>query len=68
MSVKKEKLANIPNKPGTYLFKDKTGRILYIGKAKNLKKRVKSYFQKKPNLPENKPKMLKQAINIELGI
>ncbi len=37
----------IPNNPGCYLFKDKSKRIIYIGKAKDLKKRVKSYFQKK---------------------
>jgi excinuclease ABC subunit C len=37
---------NIPNNPGCYLFKDKKNNIIYIGKAKNLKKRVKSYFQK----------------------
>jgi excinuclease ABC subunit C len=39
-------LMNIPNNPGCYLFKDKKSNIIYIGKAKNLKKRVKSYFQK----------------------
>jgi excinuclease ABC subunit C len=36
----------LPPSPGCYLFKDEKGRIIYIGKAKNLKKRVKSYFQK----------------------
>ena len=39
-------LKNIPNQPGCYLFKNKKGNIIYIGKAKNIKKRVKSYFQK----------------------
>ena len=38
---------NIPNNPGCYLFKNKKDNIIYIGKAKNLNKRVKSYFQKK---------------------
>ena len=37
---------NIPDDPGCYLFKDDSGTILYVGKAKNLKKRVSSYFQK----------------------
>jgi excinuclease ABC subunit C len=37
---------DIPQKPGVYLFKDKSGKILYIGKAKNLSRRVSSYFAK----------------------
>ncbi len=40
----KEKLQTLPNKPGCYLFYDKNGIIIYVGKAKNLKNRVKSYF------------------------
>jgi len=42
----REKLKLVPEKPGVYLFKDKKGKILYIGKALSLKKRVKSYFQR----------------------
>jgi excinuclease ABC subunit C len=34
----------LPNSPGVYLMRDNTGAIIYIGKAKNLKKRVASYF------------------------
>jgi len=41
-----EKLKQLPDRSGVYIFKDKGGRILYIGKAVSLKKRVKSYFQK----------------------
>ncbi|MFV2040728.1 MAG: excinuclease ABC subunit UvrC, partial [Candidatus Hydrothermarchaeales archaeon] len=39
-------LSSIPKDPGCYLFKDKSGSTIYIGKAKNLRKRVASYFQK----------------------
>lgn len=39
-------IQNLTNKPGVYKFIDKTGKIIYIGKAKNLKKRVSSYFTK----------------------
>ena len=39
-------LKNIPPKPGVYQFWDAKGDLLYIGKAKNLKNRVKSYFNK----------------------
>jgi len=40
-----EKLKEIPRSPGVYLHKDTAGKILYIGKAKNLRNRVRSYFQ-----------------------
>ena len=40
-----EKLKEIPRAPGVYLHKDAAGKILYIGKAKNLRNRVRSYFQ-----------------------
>jgi len=40
----KEKLKNIPDNPGSYQFKNKDGIVIYVGKAKNLKKRVSSYF------------------------
>lgn len=39
-------IQSLPNKPGVYQFFDKKGNIIYIGKAKNLKKRVSSYFNK----------------------
>ncbi len=38
--------SKLPEHTGCYLFKDATGEIVYVGKAKNLRKRVKSYFQK----------------------
>ena len=41
----KEKLANTPELPGSYQMKDKNGIIIYVGKAKNLKKRLSSYFR-----------------------
>ena len=44
----------IPTDPGIYLMRDSDGKIIYIGKAKNLKKRVKSYFLKNQNYKTQK--------------
>lgn len=41
----KNKLELLPNSPGCYLHKDNTGKIIYVGKAKNLRNRVRSYFR-----------------------
>jgi len=43
----KNKLAKLPASPGVYFFKDKRPQIIYVGKAANLKKRLKQYWQKK---------------------
>ncbi len=44
-----EKLANLPTAAGIYIHKNAAGRIIYIGKAKNLRNRVRSYFQSSRN-------------------
>ena len=54
-------LKTLPNQPGVYQFYDKEGVILYIGKAKNLKKRVSSYFTK--NHDYGKTKVLVKKIS-----
>lgn len=59
----KEKIRHLPDNPGVYLMKDRLGSILYIGKAKNLKRRVSSYFQKSRNFHLQQPKV---AAMIEL--
>ena len=52
LKMEKIDLTNIPKNPGCYLFKDRRGKIIYVGKAKNLEKRVRSYFQKKDHDPK----------------
>lgn len=42
--VLEEKIARLPGEPGIYLMKDKAGRVFYVGKAVNLRERVRSYF------------------------
>ena len=54
----------LPNSPGCYLFKDKKDKIIYIGKAKNLKKRIKSYYQK-TELDVKTQSMLEHVENID---
>jgi excinuclease ABC subunit C len=43
-----EKLKEIPTSPGVYLHKDAAGKVIYVGKAKNLRSRVRSYFRARP--------------------
>jgi excinuclease ABC subunit C len=52
LSLLHDKAKTLPDKPGCYLFKRKNGDILYIGKAKNLKNRVKSYFTSAQKTPK----------------
>jgi len=65
-----DKIRNLPDLPGVYQYFDKTGKLLYIGKAKNLKNRVKSYFRFTPTLhpnPNLSPrifKMVSEAVDL----
>jgi excinuclease ABC subunit C len=56
-----EKLKNIPKSSGCYLFKDKKGQIIYVGKAKHLPNRVKSYFSNKNH--SSKTKLLVENVS-----
>jgi excinuclease ABC subunit C len=56
-----EKLKNIPKSAGCYLFKDKKGQIIYVGKAKHLPNRVKSYFSNKNHT--SKTKLLVETVS-----
>ena len=57
----------IPTGPGVYFFRDKQRRILYIGKAVNLRNRLKSYFAKQPDNPRI-AKLLEEATSVDWQI
>ncbi len=63
-------IKSLPDKPGVYQYYDENGKLLYIGKAKSLKKRVKSYFRFNPfrpadNLSPRIYKMISEAKKLE---
>ena len=63
ISKLKNKLKIVPKKPGVYFWLDKNGRVLYVGRATNLKNRLGQYFQK--NISERIAEMVKTAKNIK---
>lgn len=58
-------LGILPDDPGVYLMKNSLGEIIYVGKAKNLKKRVKSYFQNTKNHSEKTRVMVSKVAEFE---
>ncbi|MEW5994481.1 MAG: excinuclease ABC subunit UvrC, partial [Candidatus Zixiibacteriota bacterium] len=60
------KLKNLPTSPGVYLFKDASGKIVYIGKARNLRNRVRSYFQSRGEYDPRTNRMLAQVADLDL--
>jgi len=63
-----ERLSSLPAKPGIYLFKDEKNRVLYVGKAKNLRNRLRSYFQRAAVLDERKAAMVKSVKDFEYTV
>ena len=61
-----EKLSNLPTLPGVYQFKDREGTVLYVGKAKNLRNRVRQYFQKSHALEPRIGMMVEKATDVEI--
>jgi len=64
-SIKQNQIKQIPTKPGVYFFKDLENEIIYIGKAKNLRNRVRSYFQKSKHQSAKNISLIKRISNVE---
>ena len=62
----KEKLANLPKRPGVYQHKDVDGKVLYVGKAKNLRNRVRSYFHESRPREARLELMIKKIADVEV--
>jgi len=64
--ILKQKLANLPKSPGVYQFKNMEGKIIYIGKAKVLRNRVRSYFQKRDPRDPKTEILVSKIADVEL--
>lgn len=60
-----EKLKQLPTSPGIYIHKNAAGKIIYVGKAKNLRNRVRSYFQSSRNMDPKTRRMVKLIADLE---
>jgi excinuclease ABC subunit C len=63
----RERAKEAPEKPGVYRFQDRTGKDIYVGKARNIRRRVLSYFGRH-DLPERTFNMLKRARRLEFTV
>ncbi|MCV3753699.1 GIY-YIG nuclease family protein [Mycoplasma enhydrae] len=66
--IDKTEIANVPSKPGVYFWKDKNDQIIYVGKAKNLKARMKQYFDPQMLNSYKTPKMLQEIASFEITV
>src|ERR1700755_291866 len=61
-----EKIRTLPQKPGVYLYKNAEGEVIYVGKAKNLRSRVRSYFLEANQISNRKTgSLMREAVDLE---
>ncbi len=60
-----EKLGHLSSHPGVYLFKNEVGKVIYVGKAKNLRNRVRSYFRESGNADPKTSTMVRKVRDLE---
>ncbi|MCQ2388545.1 MAG: excinuclease ABC subunit UvrC [Kiritimatiellae bacterium] len=63
--VLRERLKTVPNKPGCYMMRDRAGAIIYVGKAKNLRRRVLGYFRPNADLAPKVRSMVHTVADLE---
>ena len=63
--IQRPPAGTIPDTPGSYQFKDRDGRVIYVGKAKSLRSRLSNYFQNPANLPQRTRQMVETAESVE---
>jgi excinuclease ABC subunit C len=63
--VQRPPAGTIPDAPGSYQFKDREGRVIYVGKARSLRQRLSNYFQAPRNLPPRTASMVASADTVE---
>jgi excinuclease ABC subunit C len=66
--MKLQQLKALPTKPGVYLFKDKEGKVIYVGKAANLNSRVRSYFSSPSKLPFKVQRLQSKTEDLEFVV
>jgi excinuclease ABC subunit C len=62
----RDKVEGAPDRPGVYLYRDARGRALYVGKARSLRERLRSYFRKSASHPPHTLEMLSEAADLEV--
>jgi excinuclease ABC subunit C len=65
VTIDRARLAKLPLGPGVYLFRDDRNRVLYVGKAKSLRPRVRSYFQREADLSAKNRKLVRLIDDLE---
>ncbi|RLE21731.1 MAG: excinuclease ABC subunit C, partial [Actinobacteria bacterium] len=66
--MKRPPTGTIPEQPGSYQFKDARGRVIYVGKASNLRQRLSNYFQSPKNMHPRTAQMVETAESVEWTI
>ncbi len=67
-NILQRKLDNLPSSPGVYQFRNSDGTIIYVGKAKNLRSRVRSYFQERAAYDPKREMLVSKIADLELVV